>query len=76
MNIKTENEEYIVLETLKTLENQLPSNFVRVHRSFILNSDAILSINGKTVIISSSEEIPIGETYRKDFFVNLKKKSI
>ena len=76
VNIKTENEEYIVLETLKTLENQLPSNFVRVHRSFILNSDAILSINGKTVIISSGEEIPIGETYRKDFFVNLKKKSI
>ena len=76
VNIKTENEEYIVLETLKTLENQLPSNFVRVHRSFILNSDAILSINGKTVIISSGDEIPVGETYRKDFFVNLKKKSI
>ena len=39
VSIKTENQEYIVLDTLKSLENQLPENFARVHKSFILNLD-------------------------------------
>lgn len=41
VSIKTENQEYIVLDTLKSLENQLPVNFTRVHKSFILNLEKI-----------------------------------
>lgn len=41
VNIKTENQEYIVLDTLKSLENELPENFARVHKSFILNLEKI-----------------------------------
>ena len=73
VNIKTENQEFIVLETLKSLENQLPENFARVHESFILNLDKIEKIDVKNVFLNSGKEIPIGETYKSDFLLRLKK---
>ncbi len=73
VNIKTENQEYIVLDTLKSLENQLPENFARVHKSFILNLEKIEKIDIKNVFLSSGKEIPIGETYKSDFFLKIKK---
>lgn len=73
VNIKTENQEYIILETLKSLENLLPENFVRVHKSFILNLDKVLKIDVKNVFLNSGKEIPIGETYKSEFFLKTKK---
>ena len=73
VNIKTENQEYIVLETLKSLENQLPENFARVHKSFIINIDKIEKMDVKNVSINSEIEIPIGETYKSEFFLKIKK---
>jgi len=73
VNIKTENQEYIVLDTLKSLENQLPENFARVHKSFIINIDKIEKMDVKNVSINSDIEIPIGETYKSEFFLKIKK---
>ena len=73
VNIKTENQEYIVLDTLKSLENQLPENFARVHKSFILNLNKIEKIDIKNVFLNSGKEIPIGETYKSEFFLRIKK---
>ncbi|MFC6266931.1 LytR/AlgR family response regulator transcription factor [Frigoriflavimonas asaccharolytica] len=70
--IKTESEEYVYLETLKSLETLLPKNFPRVHKSFIINLDKILKFNSKTVTIISEKEIPIGETYKSQMFSALK----
>jgi DNA-binding LytR/AlgR family response regulator len=69
--IKTENEEYIYLETLKSLETQLPLNFERVHKSFIVNLDKILKFNSKCLSLISEKEIPIGETYKSQLFSKL-----
>ena len=73
VNIKTDNQEYIVLDTLQSLENQLPENFARVHKSFILNLDKIEKIDVRNVFLNSGKEIPIGETYKSEFFQKLKK---
>ncbi len=73
VNIKTENNEIIVLETLKSLETQLPENFVRVHKSFIINQDKIEKADVRNVLLNSGKEIPIGETYKSEFFLKLKK---
>ena len=73
VNIKTDNQEYIVLDTLKSLENQLPENFARVHKSFIINLDKIEKIDVRNVFLNSGKEIPIGETYKSEFFQKLKK---
>lgn len=55
------------LMSLKQLEEDLPSGkFVRVHRSYIINVDKITSIN-KNKILINKKQIPIGETYKKQF---------
>lgn len=72
VNIKTDKQEYIVLDTLKSLESQLPENFARVHKSFILNLDKIEKIDVRNVFLNSGKEIPIGETYKSEFLLKLK----
>ncbi|MFZ4931480.1 LytR/AlgR family response regulator transcription factor [Chryseobacterium sp. Mn2064] len=71
VNIRTVAEEYIVLDTLKSMENQLSEQFVRIHKSFIVNLDKIKSIGTKKVILPE-HEIPIGESYRANLLGRLK----
>lgn len=73
VNIKTANQEYIVLDTLKSLEQQLSEwSFVRIHKSFIINTNQIKSISAKKVNLFSEKEIPIGDMYRENFLKKLK----
>jgi len=72
VNIKTQAQEYIVLETLKSLENQLPGNFTRVHKSFILNVNEIKSLGSKKIILNSGHEVPIGDMYKSNLLEKLK----
>ncbi|REC48271.1 LytR/AlgR family response regulator transcription factor [Chryseobacterium pennipullorum] len=71
VNIRTEHDEFIVLDTLKSMENQLSERFARVHKSFIVNLDKIKSIGAKKVILPEFE-IPIGESYRSGLLDRLK----
>jgi len=53
--------------SLKQLEEELPGDrFMRVHRSYIIHRNKINSIN-KNRIILGTKQIPVGETYRKQF---------
>ena len=71
VNIRTDREEYIVLDTLKSMENQLSDKFVRIHKSFIINLDKIKSIGTKKLVLSE-QEIPIGDSYRANLLERLK----
>ncbi|EJL71137.1 LytR/AlgR family response regulator transcription factor [Chryseobacterium populi] len=71
VNIRTENDEYIVLDTLKSMESQLSEKFVRIHKSFIVNIEKVKSIGAKKVILPEYE-IPIGESYRAGLLDKLK----
>lgn len=72
VNIRTENEEYIVLDTLKSMENQLSDTFVRIHKSFIINLNKVKSIGAKKVDLISEHEIPVGDSYRANLLSRLK----
>lgn len=50
--------------TLKAVQDNLPSYFIRVHRSFIINSQAITDFDDNSLRIGEVE-IPIGRVYRK-----------
>ncbi|WP_430405250.1 LytR/AlgR family response regulator transcription factor [Fluviicola sp.] len=61
-----------VPRTLKDIEEKLPSNFLRVHRSYIVNADHVNMINKteRTMHLSHTSsakqfesDIPIGENY-------------
>ncbi len=53
---------------MKDMMEKLPStNFIRVHRSFILPFSKIEAVRGTTIFIGNME-FPIGRTYTDDFF--------
>lgn len=55
------------LMSLRSLEETLPSDrFMRIHRSYIINLDAVEGVAHNRVMISS-EEYPVGESYRARF---------
>ncbi|MDQ0783571.1 LytTR family DNA-binding domain-containing protein [Chryseobacterium sp. W4I1] len=73
VNIRTVNQEYIVLDTLKSLELQLSEwSFTRIHKSFIINMSKIKNIGVKKLILSSEQEIPIGDSYRANLLNKIK----
>jgi DNA-binding LytR/AlgR family response regulator len=53
---------------MKSIMEKLPStDFVRVHRSFILPFSKIEAVRGTTIFIGD-QEFPIGKTYADEFF--------
>ncbi|WP_428656334.1 LytR/AlgR family response regulator transcription factor [Runella sp.] len=54
--------------TMKGIMEKLPSqDFIRVHRSFIVPFRRIENVRNKFITLAG-EEIPIGNSYEKDFF--------
>lgn len=64
----TENQKIITAMNIKTIHDQLPKQlFVRVSKSYVINTGHIESIDNNTVYIGK-HEIPIGNIYRDYFF--------
>lgn len=61
------------LMSLKILEEKLPANFMRVHRSFIVNLDKIETIQ-RNEIIFGRVTIPVADKYKDQFQDFLKSK--
>ena len=55
------------LLAMKTLEERLPQNFMRIHRSYIVNLDKIQEVNKNRVILDADTYLPIGDSYREAF---------
>jgi two-component system, LytTR family, response regulator len=67
VSIITREKKTVTLQTLKSLEVQLPDNqFIRIHNSFIVSLEGIESIEKERVQIGKVF-IPISDTYRKAF---------
>ncbi len=66
--IRMENGRVISLQTMKSLEDKLPaSQFIRVHRSYIVNLEKIVAIVGNMVEVTEKgavKHLPIGKNYR------------
>jgi two-component system LytT family response regulator len=59
-----DNKPAVVRLSFKAIEEQWPSYFLRIHKSFIINSKQITAIK-KTAILMAANELPLGETYRQ-----------
>ncbi len=75
VNIVTAQQKYIVYTTLKALEARLAvfPTFVRVHRSYLLNTQHIESIEDNTANLKGGYYVPIGKSYQEGFFKGLSK---
>lgn len=65
---KTDPTRLLTLQTMKSLDDKLPySRFMRVHKSYIVALNRIESIERNRIYIGKAI-IPIGDTYRDEFF--------
>ena len=65
--IQTDNKKHIVHFTMKGIASRLPDdNFVRTHRSYIVNLDRIEALEDNSILIGE-KYIPIGASYKEAF---------
>ncbi|WP_103070391.1 LytR/AlgR family response regulator transcription factor [Aquimarina sediminis] len=70
------HKQIITYNTLKYIENTLPeSTFIKIHKSYIVAMNHILKTDSLHVYIND-QILPIGDTYRKDFFEIITKKKL
>ena len=43
------------------------NNFVRIHKSYIVNTSKIIKVSGNRIILDTDEILPIGRAYKEDF---------
>lgn len=68
ISIFTAAERIITLQNMKKMEDALPArHFTRVHKSYIVSINKIDSIERSRIFIGD-KVIPVGDTYRDEFF--------
>lgn len=73
VKVHTVEKIFLVSETFSNVQSLVPPElFVRIHKSYIVSLQKINKVSGNTVYINNTE-LPLGETYRKDFLELLSK---
>jgi DNA-binding LytR/AlgR family response regulator len=70
IKIITQTRKVMSLVSLTSIANALPGEFVRIHRSFIINMRHIDEVQSNEVLIGK-ELYPISRNYREEFFKKL-----
>ena len=69
--IKTEGKNYTVHSTMKKIEEKLPNNlFLKIHRSYIINTKRIIDIEDNSVLIDN-DVIPVSRSNRPELIKRL-----
>ncbi|MEP7195680.1 MAG: LytTR family DNA-binding domain-containing protein [Saprospiraceae bacterium] len=78
--IQTTTTRIVTLQTMKSLDEKLPTdNFLRAHRSYIVNLDQISSIQGTTIEVNVKgqiKSIPIGNNYKEEIEAMIEKRKL
>jgi len=73
--IHTVGKKHITYLSMKEIESYLPANeFLRIHKSYIINLKKIISVEGNMVILRDNSSVILGTKYRTSFFEALKHK--
>ncbi len=67
LHLNSQPKPVITLLAMKALEQRLPANFMRIHRSYIVNLDCIIEVNKNRVILDADTYLPIGDSYKEQF---------
>jgi two-component system LytT family response regulator len=72
---RLKDDQHIVYKKMKDLEVLLPSQFVRIQQSFIVNLDHVIKIEDNHAFLPA-RQIPIGARFRDQFLSKVKARSI
>lgn len=65
IKIQTTSDHFVVQSTLKEMVHQLPdSQFIRIHRSYIIHLDSVSYLEGNQVLIHDYT-LPVGSKYKE-----------
>lgn len=68
MAIHTAEDAITTYGSIKDMEQELPDNFVRVQKSYIVSMNHVREIEGNQIFLYGMKpHIPLGETYRRHF---------
>ena len=67
VHIEGEPKPIITLLSMKKMEERLPSCFMRIHRSYIVNLTKIQEVNKNRIIMDNDTYLPVGDMYRDAF---------
>lgn len=71
IQIKTFNKNYTVHSTLKKIEDKLPDDlFLKIHRSFVINTKHIIDIEDNSVLIEK-DVVPVSRSNRPELMKRL-----
>lgn len=67
LNVYTTDGKLLTNKRLKEMERELAApEFLRIHRSYIINTNHIVSINAAEVVMKDDIVVPLGQPYRKE----------
>ena len=67
IHLKSQPKPVVTLLSMKKMEEYLPSYFMRIHRSYIINLKQIQEVNKNRVIMDVDTYLPIGDNYKESF---------
>ena len=74
INIHTNGSYEVYRMTLKDFANKIHnSNFIRIHKSYLINMRYINEINNKFLILDNDERLPISKSNRKTVLITYRK---
>ncbi len=62
----TDDKRIIDRNKIKAILEQLPPNFVKVHRSYIINKNFVSAVNRSNVILQTNINIPLSRTFKNN----------
>ena len=65
--LRNESKPITTLLSMKKMEERLPENFMRIHRSYIVNLNDIREVNKNRIILDAETYLPIGDMYKEAF---------
>lgn len=66
MMIYTETDVYKQIISIKKILDKLPKNFIRCHKSYIVNAKKITDTLEETIVLKNNIQIPMSKTYVAD----------
>lgn len=72
VKVHLEDRFLLTYNTFKNVLNDLPSTFIKIHKSYAINIEKATSIEGNRVVVND-QLLPIGETFKSSFLERFKK---
>lgn len=67
VKVWTEKEFILTQRTLSSFEDQLTEEFIRIHKSFIINTRYVTYLEGNVVVLKNKKSLPLGKNHRQIF---------